>query len=41
MLAVQAALKACAGVPSLLVFDPGQYDFYEVKPLSQNRKESR
>ena len=26
--AVQAALKACAGAPSRLVFSPGQYDFY-------------
>ncbi|MEI6644665.1 MAG: right-handed parallel beta-helix repeat-containing protein [bacterium] len=26
--AVQAALKACAGAPSRLVFGPGQYDFY-------------
>jgi hypothetical protein len=26
--AVQAALKACAGAPTRLVFGPGQYDFY-------------
>jgi hypothetical protein len=27
------------GGPSRRILGPGQYDFYEVNPLSQNRKE--